>query len=785
MNFSRKTLAVAFLLFSVFAQAQQKPALFALKDVQLLPSVFTQAMQADMDYLLQLNPDRLLAPYLKEAGLQPKAENYGNWENTGLDGHIGGHYLSALSLMYASTADARVKQKLDYFLGELKRAQDASGNGYLCGVPGGKAMWQDIARGKIDASLFSLNKKWVPLYNIHKIYAGLRDAYLLGGSAQAKLMLVKLSDWMLSITAKLSDEQVQQMLVSEHGGLNEVFADVYEITADKKYLNLAQRFSQKSLLDMLSAHQDKLTGMHANTQIPKVIGYQKIASLTGDKSLESAAEFFWDEVVNKRSVSIGGNSVREHFHPINDFHPMIESEQGPETCNTYNMLKLSKDLFLSRADQKYVDYYERALYNHILSSVNPAHPGFVYFTPMRPGHYRVYSQPQTSFWCCVGSGLENHAKYGEFIYAHSGDSLYVNLFIPSKLNWESKEISIVQNTNFPESDKSSIIVNPKKKSRFVLKVRYPNWVTEGQMQVTINGKPVEVGQSRGSYINIDRVWKKGDHVKLHFPMQTTFEQLPDGENYYSILYGPIVLASATSTTDLKGLYADDSRGGHIAAGPKYPLSQIPDINAKVSELPNLVTATDAGALNFRLSKFGNDSTANLIPFYRLHDARYIVYFKVNDPDKAVSADKNLSDSLQQALNQQTIDLVYPGEQQPESDHFVAGEDSQIGVFKDRHWRDARKWFSYQLKNPKNEAAILRITYYGKDQNRNFKILVNGAQVARVTLNGTKGDGFFDEDYQIPAAIINKSGGILKVKFEAEPGSIAGGVFEVRLLRQAK
>ena len=385
------TFAVASALMTTSAQIKTQVETFPINDVRLTESQFLRNQQADMHYLMGLDADRLLAPYLKGAGLTPKAENYSNWENTGLDGHIGGHYLSALSYMFAATGNREVEQRMDYFLKELKRCQDAAGNGYLGGVPDPKKIWGEIADGNIRAASFGLNDRWVPLYNIHKIYAGLRDAWLMAGREDAKQMLIRLSDWMIGEVSRLSDEQIQQMLRSEQGGLNETFADVFAITGDKKYLRLAHQFSDQQMLQPLLRGEDNLTGKHANTQIPKVIGYKRIADLEGLPDWDRAAKFFWDVVIGQRSVSIGGNSMREHFNPTDDFSQLLDSEQGPESCNTYNMLRLTKMLYQTSAQKDYIDYYERALYNHILSILNPVQGGFVYFTPMRSGHYRVYS----------------------------------------------------------------------------------------------------------------------------------------------------------------------------------------------------------------------------------------------------------------------------------------------------------------------------------------------------------------------------------------------------------
>jgi DUF1680 family protein len=461
---------------AMYVFAQEAPLKsFPLSAVRLLESPFKEAQQTDLHYILALDVDRLLAPYLREAGFAPKAASYGNWENTGLDGHIGGHYLSALSLMYAATGNLELKKRIDYMIDWLGKCQQQNGDGYIGGVPGGKTLWKDIASGKINAGSFSLNDKWVPLYNIHKLYAGLYDAWSVAGNVEARQILVRFTDWCLQLVSGLSDAQVQQMLKSEHGGLNEIFADVAAMTGDQKYLVLARKFSHRTILDPLLQEKDVLNGLHANTQIPKVIGFMRIAEVSGDTGWAKAADFFWQTVVHHRTVSIGGNSVREHFHPATDFSSMMESREGPETCNSYNMLKLTRHLFLAHPSASYLDYYERTLYNHILSSQRPG-GGFVYFTPMRPMHYRVYSQPQEGFWCCVGSGLENHGKYGELIYAHTDTDVFVNLYIASTLQWKEKGISLVQQTRFPFSEISALTVTVAMPQRFALHFRYPSWV---------------------------------------------------------------------------------------------------------------------------------------------------------------------------------------------------------------------------------------------------------------------------------------------------------------------
>ncbi|WP_394674072.1 beta-L-arabinofuranosidase domain-containing protein [uncultured Chryseobacterium sp.] len=785
-----KKALIVFLGYATFSfgQTGRQVSYFPLNTVQLTESVFNKAMQADKGYIMAMEPDRLLAPYLKEAGLSAKAVNYPNWENTGLDGHIGGHYLSALALMYASTGDAKVKQRLDYMIDELERCQKASGNGYVSGVPNGKKIWNEIAQGNIRASGFGLNDRWVPLYNIHKTYSGLRDAYWYAGSEKAKEMLIRLTDWMANEVSGLSDEQIQDMLRSEHGGLNEVFADVYNITKNKKYLQLAHRFSHQAILNPLLNGEDKLTGIHANTQIPKVIGYKKIADLEHNASWNAATDFFWHNVTEKRSSAIGGNSVSEHFNPVNDFSSMIKSIEGPETCNTYNMLKLTAQLFATFPKSYYMDYYERALYNHILSTENHDKGGFVYFTPMRPGHYRVYSQPQTSFWCCVGSGMENHAKYGEMIYAHTDNDLYVNLFIPSVLKWAEKKMVLKQENNFPQNPSTKLIFEVAPKSEINLKLRVPEWTNASQIMVSVNSKNINVPVDSDGYINIKRKWKKGDAVEIKMPMHLTAEQLPDQSDYYAFKYGPVVLAAPYGKENQQGLLADDSRGGHIAHGPQIPLNEIPVIEGNASEVMNHVQPVSGKNLSFSINglypseKFTKG--LQLVPFYTIQEERYILYWPQADRDKiqAVQKQRAQEEAETRKLDLITADKIQLGEQQPESDHFFESKDSNTGYMEDRHFRDAKGWFSYRMKNPRKNASLLYILYFDNNAGRTLNAEINGKKIVAKKLEGKAGNS--PQYLLLPVPDSEKNKENLTVKFSAEDQAVTSRIIEVRLLTQS-
>lgn len=636
-SFSKSYKTLLIILFSYsFIAAQSKLESFPIEQVSLLPSVFKDAQQTDKKYILSLDHHRLLAPYLKEAGLKTTKPNYENWENTGLDGHIGGHYLSALSLMHASTHDNELNKRLDDMLATLKRCQDKIGSGYLGGTPNGTMMWKDIEKGKIKSDTFALNDKWVPLYNLHKLLAGLRDAYTIAHKAQAKQLLIRLVDYIDGVSQKLSDEQIQAMLFSEHGGLNEIFADVSVITGNKKYLTLARRFSHKMILDPLSNNQDQLDGLHANMQIPKAVGFQRIAEVGGDENYSKAAHFFWETVTRNRSVVIGGNSVREHFNPLHDFSSMLTDIAGPETCNTYNMLKLTRHLFESEGKLDYINFYERALYNHILASQHPQRGGFVYYTPMRPQHYRVYSQPQVCMWCCVGSGMENHGKYGELIYSHKKNDIFVNLFIPSRLNWKEEGLILSQKTQFPDSERTEIIVESAKPKPFAIHIRFPKWVTQKAFELKINGKKEQITNQSDSYITLKRVWKKGDKIEVYLPMEITTENLPDNPNFVAFLRGPIVLAAKTDTTNLDNLIADGNQfGGYRARGKTYSFDSMPVLVSKETNLEKFIQPVSNKKQTFVAESLIEPQAfkkLELIPFYKLHDARYMIYWQKHTPE---------------------------------------------------------------------------------------------------------------------------------------------------------
>ena len=765
---------------------------FPLGDVVLLDGPLKKARDLNIQTLLKYDCDRLLAPYFKEAGLTPKAKTYPNWD--GLDGHVGGHYLTAMAIN-AATGDAECRRRMEYMIGELQLCADANaknhpdwGKGYVGGMPNSERIWSNFKKGNFGVYFGS----WAPFYNLHKMYAGLRDAWLYCGNEQAKTLFLGFCDWAIDLTAGLSDAQMEQMLGNEHGGMNEVLADAYAITKEQKYLDVAKRFSHRRLLTPMSQRVDNLDNMHANTQVPKVVGFERIAELSGDESYHNAADFFWDIVTGQRSLAFGGNSRREHFPSKEACTDFINDIDGPETCNTNNMLKLTEDMHRRNPEARYADYYELATFNHILSSQHPEHGGYVYFTPARPRHYRNYSAPNEAMWCCVGTGMENHGKYGQFVYTHVGDALYVNLFVSSELNWKEKGISLRQETSFPYAETSRITMT-QGKGKFPLLVRYPGWVKPGQFEVKVNGQKVDIISGPSSYVTIDRQWKKGDVIDITFPMHNSIKYLPNVPQYIALMHGPVLLAAKTGTEDLAHLVADDSRFGQYASGKKLPINEAPIlINNNIEAIANQLQPVAGKPLHFTLSTKmvnGEWSMVNeLIPFFELHDARYMMYWLALSEDSYKSYLDGLAkqELERQALEARTVDKVQPGEQQPETDHKMETDQSQVGNTNDTFFRDARDghYFSYLMQTAGETDLSLRLKYWGVGEwkTHEFDIFVDDVLVQSVNNTGKyRISEFKYEVYPVPAELL-KGKTQVRVKFVAKPRKQIGEIYEVRLIK---
>lgn len=764
---------------------------FPLGDITITGGPLKHARDLNIEVLLEYDTDRLIAPFRKEAGLPEKASLYPNW--AGLDGHVGGHYLSAMAINYASTGNAECKRRMDYFISELKACQDANsannpswGKGYIGGVPDSKHIWSTLKDGDFSA----YRSAWVPWYNVHKLYSGLRDAWLYTGNEEAKRIFLEFCDWGIEITSGLSDEQMQEMLDTEHGGMNEIFADAFQITGGLKYLTAARRFSHNMLLDAMAAGNDNLDNRHANTQVPKVVGFQRIAELTNDAKYARAGRFFWETVTGNRSLAFGGNSRREFFPAVESCTDFVVDVEGPETCNSYNMLKLTEDLFRINPLAEYSDYYERTMFNHILSTQHPDHGGYVYFTPVRPRHYRVYSAPNEGMWCCVGSGMENHGKYNQFIYTHSNDSLFLNLFVESELNWRKKGIKIVQETGFPDEEQTRLRIDEGKGS-FTLMVRYPSWVKKGAMKISINGKDYTFSSDPSSYVAIKRKWKKGDEVNISLPMHFSVERMPNVPHYIAIMYGPILLGARTGTEDLRGLIADDGRWSHIAGGERLPVDKAPVIvENSDSDITAKLTPVEGKPLTFSASNLNivNPSGLILEPFFRIHDERYMVYWMRLDGTRYRTYLDSLSFIEKERIDVQgrTVDYVAPGEQQPEADHLIEKVNSGTGNTQSEFFRDARGngYFSYLMSTNSESDLNLFVRYWGAEWgNRKFNIYVDDTLLVSEDNTGRWNQSrFFDIEYPIPGDLLVGKENV-RIKFQAIPGNRAGAVYYLRLVRK--
>jgi len=608
------------------AAVAPQAAPFPLGDVRLLDSPFRDAMERNATYLLSIDPDRLLHNTLLYAGLEPKGDLYGGWEHMGIAGHTLGHYLTALSQQYAATGDKRFRRRVEYIVGEMARCQDRYGDGYIGALPPLELQtMRNFKKGVVEpvGGWGFVGGAWVPWYTEHKVLNGLKDAWILCGNEQAKRVALRLADWADSITSGLTPEQLQSMLQVEAGGMMDVLVELYALTGEPRYLEASKRFYHRAVLDPLLEHRDNLPDLHANTQIPKIIGEARTYEATGDTRGRAIAGYFWDLVVNRYSYAIGGDSDMEHFVPEGSMSEHLDGSTA-ETCNTYNMLKLTEHVFGWEPRVEYADFYERALYNDILASQEPRMGMFTYYMSLEPGLFKTYSTPYDSFWCCVGTGMENHTKYGEAIYFHGGDSVYVNLFIPSKLNWAERGLRLAQRTDYPKSGRTVLTMESDPPGTVTLRVRCPGWAA-GPVSFELNGRRLDLPGAPGTYAAIAREWRKGDRLAVTVPMAVRTEALPDNPDKVAFLYGPLVLAA-----DLGPVAA--------SASVPYAVEQSANVAAPPAAAPLLVrndapvaasvVRAEDGSLVFRTDGTGRPRDVTLVPFWEISYDRYTVYFDV-------------------------------------------------------------------------------------------------------------------------------------------------------------
>lgn len=810
------------------AQSELYPKHFDLEEVTLLDGPMKTAMDLNIQMLLQYDVDRLLTPYVRQSGLadtqdatspyyqwltkHPNFKNWGGDAGFDLSGHVGGHYLSALALAYAACHDAQMqkvlKERMDYMLKVMKDCQDQYDNNKdgLYGFIGGQPIndsWKALYQG--DLSKIQKNWGWVPFYCQHKILAGLRDAYLYGNSKEAKEMFRKLSDWSTNLIAKVDDQAFEGFLNCEHGGMNESLLDAYQLFGDAKYLAAAKKYTHKAMLNgMQTLNPAFLDGKHANTQVPKFIGMERIGELDGTAAnYITAAENFWKDVATKRTVCIGGNSVNEHFLAAANGNRYIDQPDGPESCNTNNMMKFSEMLFDRTSDAKYVDFFEQAMWNHILSTQDPKTGGYVYFTTLRPQGYRIYSEPNKGMWCCVGTGMENHSKYGHFIYTHDGKkTLFVNLFTPSKL--VSKNFVVTQETQFPFSNTTTLTIG--KSGRYTLALRHPAWAAKG-FAVAVNGSPIDAAAQTGeaSYVNIDRKWKKGDKVTITLPMELRFEECPNYSDYIAFKYGPILLGANTTngSEQLRNVYGGEGRMDHSPGvmGSQKNLMSAPLILGTRSDVMGRIKTLDSSKLKFTIdvSRPGVETykwtTLTLQPFYQIHHDRYMCYWYQQTPENFAKSDMAQSEAAIEALKNRTIDFVAPGEQQSEAGHeYNYSSDSGKGSHKGESYRDAKAGgyvqFSLFNKDAVTDSLAIMCRFTTDDRGRTATLTLDGTKLADITIPGrvrNSENGFYNIEFPIPAELMKDSKGKIKTSYKVRLSATGTtpnpGLYYLRLVKK--
>ncbi|WP_270348980.1 glycoside hydrolase family 127 protein [Bacteroides intestinalis] len=769
--------------------------LFSLTDVRLGDSQFKDIQELDHAYLLSLEPERLLSWFRREAGLAPDAPAYPFWESEDvwgggpLAGHIMGFSLSSMSMMYEATGDEALKRKIEKMVRGLKECQDAQGDGYLLATINGRRIFEEVVSGKFTTNNPTINGVWEPVYIMNKIMLGLYNAYLSCDLPQAKDVLVKMADWFgYQVLDKLTYEQIQELLVCEHGSINESYITVYEITGDKKYLKWAKLLNDEDMLIPAAEERDILNGWHANTQIPKFTGFEKVYNYTQEDKYTRAAQFFWETVVDKHTWVIGGNSTGEHFFPVDQFEKRVPSDGGPESCNSVNMMRLTETLYQDYGRMKMVDYYERVLYNHILANYDPHEGMCTYYTSMRPAHYRIYGTQHHSFWCCTGTGMEAPAKFGKMIYAHQGSELYVNLFMPSELNWKDKGVKLVQNTDFPDNNKVVFVINTAAGAHFTLNIRKPHWSTAKKMTVWVNGKKMQLAPNTEGYVQLDRSWSNGDKVEVELTPQVTVEYLKGSDKYAAFLYGPVVLAAKVDNNGLEEAYSFRFPKRTVAT-LEIPMLTAPALIGSLDKIKKAVSRKSDKELVFECSSEVASTTFELIPFNRIHFNRYAIYFPLYKQMKDYQAvyDQEKKTILEnEMLQANTVDHVLIQSPLSESDHKLAGVNMDWGEAYGRSWRHASNggYFMYQMAVLPDVLQSLYMQFINTDGGaRVFDVLVDGKQIATIDRCQPKDipDLFYYEVVPLPKELLSGKNSVT-VKLHAKKNNTVGGLFDIRIVK---
>ncbi len=743
---------------------------FEINEVKLLDGPFKHATDLNKQILLNYEPDRFLAKFRSEAGLEPKAKHYEGWESNTIAGHSLGHYLTAICLMYETSGDEEFLNRANYIVDELAECQEADGDGYIGAFPDGKRILEEeVAKGDIRSKGFDLNGIWVPYYTEHKVMDGLFHAYKLCGNKKALEVNQKFADWLYTVVENLNNDQVQNMLDCEHGGINESLAELYGFTGNEKYLKISRIFHHKSILDSLAHHKDILPGKHANTQVPKLVGAARRYELTGDMDDREASEYFWYRVVNHHSYVTGGNGDHEYFGPPDTLRNRL-SDGTTETCNVYNMLKLSKHLFMWEAKPEVADFYERALFNHILSSQHPGDGRVIYNLSLEMGGHKTYQNPEW-FTCCVGTGMENHAKYSKNIFYHNNNELYISQFIASELNWKEKGLVLTQKTQFPEEQATTLEFACENPVKLAIKIRYPHWAENG-INVNVNGQEMKVTEQPGSFVTIDREWKNGDKLEVKLPFSLRLETMPDDENRVALMYGPLVLAGDLGPED-------DPK----ASDPLY----VPVFMVQDRDPGSWTTPVKDKVNTFMTNNAGRPHDVEFKPFYKTHERRYSVYFDLFNSEQwdEFQVEYKAKQEQLKKMERMTIDFFQLGEMQPERDHNFKTEKCFVDEFKHRRYREADRggWFSFEMGVYAGQPMELAFEYWGGfPGSRTFDIFVEGEKIATENISNVKPGEFFYKYYELPDQL-TVNGGKIEVKLVPHEGHRAGPLFSVRTMKR--
>ena len=746
-----------------------------LSAVRLTGGPLKHAQDLDAEYLLKLEPDRMLAYYRKLAGLAPKAEGLPGWDGDGrnLTGHIAGHYLSAVSLMYAATGDARFKARADYIVKELKEVQDKNGDGFAGALEGVREKFKEVAAGNIRSSFFDLNGLWSPWYTLHKTYAGLRDSYRYTGNRDALQVEIKFAAWAESILLKMDDAKTQKMLNTEFGGMNEVLADLYADTGDQRWLALSHHFDHRAVIGALARHEDILSGLHGNTQVPKLLGLLMRYIYAGEKSDGEAAAFFWDAVALHHSYATGGHGRDEYFGPPDQLSERVDGRTD-ESCNVYNILKMTRTLFAVHPDIKYAEFAERALFNHVLGSIDPVDGRTCYMVPVGRGVSHEYQDMMSDFTCCVGSGMESHGLHGDGIYYEAGTRLWVNMYVPSTAEWKSVGAQLAMQTDFPEGESASLKLTLPKPKQLTLSFRRPSWAGDG-FGIRVNNKAVKIFSRPGSYIEVTRTWTSGDTIALVLPKTLHAEAIADNPNRVALMWGPLVLAGDLGP-ERTAAWTDPIPSFVTASQP------VPQWLQPVPEKPGSFRSI-GGRVGI-----GGVKEIEFVPFYRLHRREYALYWDLYSVD---GWNKKLLENAgairkEERLGRATVSFVQPGDLEKEKEFNQQGEETSADLLDGRTSRRAKKWFSFDLPIEASHPIILMVTYHPEERSkRSFEILIDGQRVGEQTVErfppGSAAGHFFEVEYKIPAELLAGKQKVT-VRFQAVAGHEVAAVYGVRIVR---